>query len=85
MRNWLYKKRKEKGLSQQEVADFIGRTPGLYSAIELGNRRPSPEVAQKLAKLFDFEWTKFYETKNNFNVKIKKNQLEEKQEQEKEE
>ncbi len=22
MRNWLYKKRKEKGLSQQEVADF---------------------------------------------------------------
>ena len=60
MREWLYKLRKEKKLSQQDVADLIGKSPALYSAIELGNRRPSPEVAQKLGNLFDFNWTKFY-------------------------
>lgn len=66
-REWLYKKREKKCLSQQEVAEFIGKSPALYSAIENGTRRPSPDVAQKLAKLFDFDWTLFYEKKINKN------------------
>lgn len=74
MREWLIKLRKKKGLTQQEVAEFIDKSPALYSAIEMGNRRPSPEVAKKIGKLFDFDWTAFYEEKRKYNSQLKEQQ-----------
>ena len=31
-----------------------------YSNIENGRRRPSPEVAQRIAKVLGFDWTLFF-------------------------
>lgn len=62
-RTWLIKAREKKIFTQVEVAELIGTTPQFYNYIENGLRRPSPEVAKKIAKVLDFDWTKFYETK----------------------
>lgn len=64
-REWLIAYRKAKDLSQEEAANAIGVSPSAYSAYEIGARTPKPRVAQKLAKIFGFNWTKFYEEKNN--------------------
>lgn len=45
----LYRARIERNLSQQEVADATSISLSYYSLIERGKRRPSPEVAQRLA------------------------------------
>lgn len=59
----LYKIRISKGLTQQNVADQIGITRQYYTMIEQGLRRPSAEVAKKIAKFFGFEkeWFKLLE------------------------
>lgn len=60
MRDWLKDKRKEKELTQSEVASSIGVTQASYRYYETGERTPQPEVAKKLGKLLKFNWTKFY-------------------------
>jgi len=60
-REWLIAYRKAKGLSQEDVAKAIDKKQSIYSAYELGIRRPTPEFAKKIARIFGFEWTKFYE------------------------
>lgn len=52
--------RGKKGVSQEEVARAAGISRAAYTNIELGKRRPSPEVAQKIAKFLKFPWTKFF-------------------------
>lgn len=60
-REWLINYRCNKGFSQNQMAKQIGITQQMYNYIESGKRRPSPELAQKLAKVLKFDWTKFYE------------------------
>ena len=60
-RDWLIKKREEKGLSQLEIAKQTEITQQMYSYIENGTRRPRPELAKKIADILNFSWTKFYE------------------------
>lgn len=55
MRGWLKELREEKGISQKDVAKKIGFTRQYYNMIENGERRPSAEVAQKIAEILDFE------------------------------
>ena len=45
----LYRARIERNLTQQAVADATSISLSYYSLIERGKRRPSPEVAQRLA------------------------------------
>lgn len=52
--------RLKKGHSQEEVARAAGISRAAYTNIELGRRRPSPEVAQKIAKFLKFNWTWFF-------------------------
>jgi len=59
--NWLKNIRKSKGLKQYEVAEMCGFSYQLYSHIETGRRTPRVEVAKKIAKALDFDWTLFYE------------------------
>lgn len=73
-RYWLINKRLERNLDQQDVAELIGTTQQFYNYVENGKRRPCPEIAIKIGKVLDLEWTKFYEKKN------KKNQEQEKEE-----
>lgn len=60
MRNWLKNIREGAELSQDQVAKTADISQQHYSFIENGERRPSPEVAQKLASVLGFDWTRFY-------------------------
>jgi len=60
-RKWLQALRDAAGLTQKEVAELVLTTQQHYSLIEKGERRPSPRVAKRIADLFDFDWTVFYE------------------------
>ncbi len=60
-RRWLIKLRLKKNLNQIEMSKFLGITQQSYSYYENYSRRPSPQIAKKIAKILDFDWTKFYE------------------------
>lgn len=60
-REWLIAYRRARGLSQEEVASALGMTQSCYGNYESGIRTPKPEKAKKIAKIFGFNWTKFYE------------------------
>lgn len=60
MREWLIEKRKKKGLGKYELGKLVGISGDLIGKYERGDRRPSPEIAQKLGKVLGFKWTKFY-------------------------
>ncbi len=66
MRSWFKNLRITENLSQNNVAIMSGVDVTTINKIELGERRPSVEVAKKIAevlnfKKYGFDWTKFYE------------------------
>lgn len=61
MRKWLKDLRAKKDLTQQEVANAANVDVTMISKIELGERRPSVEVAKKIAAVLGFKWTRFFE------------------------
>lgn len=67
LKTLLVSKRKELGFSHQDVADKSGAniTRSFYGMIENGERRPSVEVAKRIASLLKIEWTIFFEVKSN--------------------
>ena len=65
MRTWLKNIRTEKNLTQSEIAKMAGVDVTMISKIELGERRPSVEVAKKIAAVLGFNWTRFFEDDSN--------------------
>ena len=61
MRKWLKELRTQKDLTQKEVANAANVDATMISKIEQGERRPSVEVAKKIAAVLGFDWTRFYE------------------------
>lgn len=61
MREWLVKARKEKRLSQVEVAKQVGISQPSYCDIENGKMSPKPVNAHRIAEILGIEWTRFYE------------------------
>lgn len=61
-RNWLIAIRKEKNMTQCEVAEVSGISNNYYSWIETGERgNPLPvDTAKKIAEALGFDWTLFY-------------------------
>lgn len=59
MRKWLIDIRGKR--TQTEIATLCGISQNFYSCIETGERKPSVEVAKKIASVLGFDWTKFYE------------------------
>ncbi len=53
--------RKEKNFTQKQLAEKVGVTRQMISAIERGSR-PSPKVAQKIADELEFDWTLFFKS-----------------------
>lgn len=55
MRSWLRQLRKEKNLSQQNMADFMGITKAFYNFIETGRRMPDLKfsTAVKISEIFN--------------------------------
>jgi len=52
--------RDERKITQQELADTIGITRQMISAIENGGR-PSVDTAKKIAGVLGIEWTGFFD------------------------
>jgi putative transcriptional regulator len=59
LRKWLIDIRN--GRAQAQIAEAAGISQQMYSAIELGERRPSVDVAKKIAAVLGFKWTRFFE------------------------
>lgn len=58
--DWLKELRTEKGMTQAQVAEMANMERAYYSMIEIGLRRPSPEIAIRIGNALGFEWTRFY-------------------------
>jgi transcriptional regulator with XRE-family HTH domain len=61
MREWLIEKRRFCKMTQKFIATETGISTGYYTLIELGQRRPSPNVAQKISTILQFDWKLFFE------------------------
>lgn len=66
MRNWLKNTRMKRVKTQYEVAELSGISRSYYTKIELGIKTPTVEVAKKIAKTLDFEWSNFFEEECSF-------------------
>jgi transcriptional regulator with XRE-family HTH domain len=58
---WLVDLRKEKRMSQSEVAAKAKISQSHYAAIENEDRRPSVTTAKAIAGVLGFLWTRFYD------------------------
>lgn len=65
MRNWLISQRKEKDLTQKQVADSSDIERSYYTMIENKERNPSVKVAKKIGATLDFDWTIFFDEQGN--------------------
>lgn len=61
MRFWLRDLRLNNQMSQKDVANLASVDVTTINKIELGERRPSPELAKKIAAVLGFDWTRFFE------------------------
>lgn len=61
MRTWLKQKRISRNLTQEQVAAKANIARTTYAMIEQNQRDPSVNVAKKIAKTLDFEWSLFFE------------------------
>lgn len=59
-RDWLISFRELQGLTQEQVSELCGIKRPYYTMIETGKRRPSVDVAKKIASALRFEWTLFF-------------------------
>mgnify|MGYP000868986394 CR=1 FL=1 len=57
----LKEQRNQKKLTQSELAKKIGTTRPTITRYETGARRPSVNVAKKIADVLGFDWTLFFE------------------------
>ena len=53
--------REKHGLSQKYVAERAGISQPAYFNIEKGFRGVAVKTAKAIAKVLDFDWTRFYE------------------------
>lgn len=62
---WLIEIRKRKSLSQREIAENCAISRQYYNFIEHGRRRPSPDVAKRIAAVLGFadEWYRLLDDK----------------------
>lgn len=67
MRHWLKTIRMKKCKTQYEVAELSGISRSYYTNVELGIKTPTVDVAKKIAKTLDFEWSIFF--KENCSLK----------------
>lgn len=57
----MVQKRKEKKLTQAELAQMVGCSQRAIAGYELEERKPSVPMAQRIGQTLGFPWTRFYE------------------------
>lgn len=62
MLTWFTGLRKKANLTQQDIADEVGITRQMISAIENEVVEPSLTTAKALGTILNFSWTCFYDT-----------------------
>lgn len=72
MRTWLKEIRKDKGLTQLDVANKANIERSYYTMIESGKRKPSVTVAKSIGKTLNFDWTIFFSEKCNVSLRKSK-------------
>lgn len=58
---WLKAIRRDRHLTQSQVAHLSHVAQSTYANIEAGRKRPSIETARSIAAALGFTWTRFYE------------------------
>ena len=53
--------RMSKGLTQEQLANECGVQRTTITMIEIGENKPSVELAKKLGKIFEVAWSDFFE------------------------
>lgn len=53
--------RKARKMTQAELGAAVGVTQRMIAAIEGAERRPSPDIAQRIGAVLGFPWTRFFE------------------------
>ncbi|CAM4195913.1 MULTISPECIES: helix-turn-helix domain-containing protein [Flavobacterium] len=61
----IKKIRKEKGFSQQDVADKLSMNRVQYNRIETGKSDPTMNILQRIADVLEIEVVQFFEAKKN--------------------
>lgn len=61
----IAEKRKEKKLTQAELAQLLGVSQRAVAAYELHERRPSVPTAKKMGAILDYDWPEIYEEDDN--------------------
>lgn len=57
----MVQKRKEKKLTQAELAQLAGCSQRAIAGYELDERKPSVPMAMKIGEVLGFPWTRFFE------------------------
>lgn len=57
----LRKIREERNLTQEQLAEMIGKKRTLITAIETGQTNPSVDTAKKIGECLNVEWSLFFE------------------------
>ena len=57
--------RKEAKVTQEDLAQNLGVSQRMIAACELGERRPSPGLAQRISAELGIRWTDFFEKEEN--------------------
>ncbi|GMQ74325.1 helix-turn-helix transcriptional regulator [Tetragenococcus halophilus] len=65
MRSWLITFRKDRDLTQKQVAERSGVQRSYYTMIENDSRTPSVKVAKRIGSALGFDWTIFFEEQSN--------------------
>jgi len=57
----MVEKRKEKKMTQGELGQIVGCSQRAIAGYELGERKPSVQMAQRIGRVLEFPWTSFFE------------------------
>lgn len=66
LRYWLKTIRLQKKLTHEDVAIKSDISRSFYTHVENGTKTPSVEVAKKIAKTLNFDWTLFFNNECSF-------------------
>ena len=61
----LRDRRRERGMTQTELARAVGSGQSSIARFEKGKLTPKPHTAQKIAAVLGFDWTEFYKEAND--------------------
>lgn len=70
MRLRLIRLRKERKMTQQQVAEVLGITRSFYGMIETGDRNPTLDLAKRIAELFQVDIEEiFFDEKSHVSLR----------------